>query len=210
MKKIFALCVVALFFAACPAQHEVTQIGNPNLDETQDVTQVTNPPGPLTETEDVTQVGSPTTRPGGTEEVTQIGSPTTHPDGGGEVVSGGEWTKPKFGDVVAKFPWWSSLNCKVVFTEDRRVEIITPGCMSLASPYKVREDGSTIESEPDRKSGCRIKGSIDEETGEARIDVVRSDGTVICSMMPPDMQEKLKGTQHLPKGVLDKKNLPKQ
>lgn len=168
MKRIFVLFVIALFFAACPAQHEVTQVGNPNLDETQDVTQITNPPGPLTETEGLTQVGSPTTLPGGGGE--GLGGA-----GGGSETEAALVTKA----LLVQFPKWAGTNFDVMFNVSDMKAIINssiPECSSIMASFKINEDGSVETIEP----GCQVKGRPDEVNSDLK--VIGSDGTTLATL----------------------------
>lgn len=165
MKRSLVLFVVALFFAACPAQHEVTQVGNPNLDETQDVTQITNPPGPLTETtKGVTQVGSPTTLPGGEE---------------GEIKAVQD-TKANLGPLSN----WASLGFSAMIDGSNWTALIdssVQGCVisKAVFPINFNDDGS-IETQPDPNTGCKIKGKPDEEGGG--LILVGSDGKTVVTL----------------------------
>lgn len=187
MKRALAIFIVALFFAACQA-HEVTKVGNPNLDETQDVT----------------QIGSPTTLPGGSEEVTQIGSPTTTP-GTTEAALATKALLQK----VAKWeggPFSSFFN-----VADMRVTITSsdPNYPSTESFFKITDDGS-VETEL-TSGGYRLTGVPDEE--DSGLKIVESNGNTLVSLVKattpsPETMKNAKDTS--PTEQLKKyKNLPK-
>ncbi len=185
MKKIFVLFVVAMFFAACPAS-EVTKVGNPNLDETQDVTQITNPPGPLTETEGVTQIGNPNTTPSGGEGL-----------GGGEAgeIKAVQDTKANLGPLSN----WASLGFSAMIDGSNWTAFIdssVQGCVISKGvfPIKFNDDGS-IETQPDPNTGCKIKGKPDEEGGGLML-VGSDEKTVVTlnkvTMASPEMMKNAK------------------